>query len=617
MTIHDMYIKLNSETTSLVQNAALKSRLQAILLRLEALSESHGSDPIRDDIAKLVKNFKLCNDDLSKIEMYLNDVDKAIKSGISKILSKSNGNNIGVESKINIGKDFNLVEVITSIFTVVFSIGALIFLVLGLIDTINYDFIAFYITLGGAVISLVCRLIPVFMRRKTVNKDNNKATNETDGTTKSEGSNASVINQGCTVYKTINNYNGIINNYNGAQTEESSKKIEELNCQIEKLKQLIDTAQEQSVSDNEQIANLAEQLRVAEKQKNDTKKLLAASELEAIENGGRVYIPVHEYDDNIELEPLDKVVIPHKAKRSIRALYERAKKGDAKAQYDLGESYYSGKKVKRDYDEALKWFYRAAKQGNSDAQFMVGVCYINNKNEERGMMWYYRAAHNGNRRAQYNLACCYRMRAEADKDHFWWHSVEAEYAAYWFEKAAENGHHDAEFKIAEYYYGGIGVEEDYAKAVKYYKKCRFNGKYYYQCMDRIEKCYKYGGPGIKANPKLAKKYDRASAAMSRSFWLSIVGLVVFGIAMLLTIAAIVVQYTVPATNVEALLNILCGCLLIPGGGLWIAFAIICLIQRRRDDKLSFEIWTLVFGLISLLFGIGTLSYWIFQYVMFF
>lgn len=59
----------------------------------------------------------------------------------------------------------------------------------------------------------------------------------------------------------------------------------------------------------------------------------------------------------------------------VRKLIDVAKKGDSEAQNTLGTYYYSGKKVKQNYDVALKWFSMAAKQNHVKAIANMGLCY--------------------------------------------------------------------------------------------------------------------------------------------------------------------------------------------------------------------------------------------------
>ena len=59
----------------------------------------------------------------------------------------------------------------------------------------------------------------------------------------------------------------------------------------------------------------------------------------------------------------------------VRKLIDAAKKGNSEAQNTLGTYYYSGKKVKQNYEVALKWFSMAAKQKHVKAIANMGLCY--------------------------------------------------------------------------------------------------------------------------------------------------------------------------------------------------------------------------------------------------
>ena len=50
-----------------------------------------------------------------------------------------------------------------------------------------------------------------------------------------------------------------------------------------------------------------------------------------------------------------------------------AEQGNAAAQYELGDMYYWGQGVPRDYTEAMKWYRKAAEQGFAAAQYELGV----------------------------------------------------------------------------------------------------------------------------------------------------------------------------------------------------------------------------------------------------
>jgi len=55
----------------------------------------------------------------------------------------------------------------------------------------------------------------------------------------------------------------------------------------------------------------------------------------------------------------------------------KAEKGDAQAQYILGNCYGNGLGVAKDKVEAVKWYRKAADQGHAKAQFNLGTCYRN------------------------------------------------------------------------------------------------------------------------------------------------------------------------------------------------------------------------------------------------
>ena len=49
--------------------------------------------------------------------------------------------------------------------------------------------------------------------------------------------------------------------------------------------------------------------------------------------------------------------------------------GSPADQYKLGNAYYRGEGVTRDYMQAVKWYRKAADQDMPEAQYMMGVIY--------------------------------------------------------------------------------------------------------------------------------------------------------------------------------------------------------------------------------------------------
>ena len=96
----------------------------------------------------------------------------------------------------------------------------------------------------------------------------------------------------------------------------------------------------------------------------------------------------------------------------IVALRKAADQGDAEAQYQLGNCYYDGDGVAKNYAEGVKWYRQAAEQGLASAQFKLGLCYKagNGVAEDpaEAVKWFNRAAEQGFARAKFHLGHCYR-----------------------------------------------------------------------------------------------------------------------------------------------------------------------------------------------------------------
>lgn len=86
-------------------------------------------------------------------------------------------------------------------------------------------------------------------------------------------------------------------------------------------------------------------------------------------------------------------------KAVYRSCLPLAEQGDAGAQFILGEMYYNGEGVARDYVRAMSWFRQAAEQGLMQAQGMLGLMYEDglgiNENHIAAYKWYSLAAVQG------------------------------------------------------------------------------------------------------------------------------------------------------------------------------------------------------------------------------
>ncbi len=160
-----------------------------------------------------------------------------------------------------------------------------------------------------------------------------------------------------------------------------------------------------------------------------------------------------------------------------------AEKGNAAAMNILGDFYFNGEHVGKDYTEAIKWYKKAAEKGNVSAMCNLGICYqygfgasINDENLALAIEWYKKAADQGYARAQYHLGNCYenqkiddKIKDKAQRDALT--AKHREQAFPWYKKAAENGYALAQYKLARYYEWKKNTEE----AVKWYKRAAEQG----------------------------------------------------------------------------------------------------------------------------------------------
>jgi TPR repeat protein len=103
--------------------------------------------------------------------------------------------------------------------------------------------------------------------------------------------------------------------------------------------------------------------------------------------------------------------VPQNYAEALEWFHKAADQGNAKAQHDLGASYFQGHAADTNYAEALKWFRKAADQGNAEDQYIVGAMYENGQgvaqNYTEALRWYRTAADQGNSEARANLTVLY------------------------------------------------------------------------------------------------------------------------------------------------------------------------------------------------------------------
>ena len=212
---------------------------------------------------------------------------------------------------------------------------------------------------------------------------------------------------------------------------------------------------------------------------------------------------------------------------AIRCYQMAAERGNAEAQNKLGNYYYYGINVERDYQKSMKWFQKAADQGDTEAQNRLGKCYANgtgvNKNLSKAVEWFQKAAEQGDAEAQKNL--------EEVKDIMFHDGIaglnseelykkgfdyvtgngvirDDHKAIECYQLAAERGNVKAQNKLGIYYYYGIRVNSNYQKAVEWFQKAADQG--YAKAQNRLGECYANGTGVNKDLPKAAEWFQKAA-----------------------------------------------------------------------------------------------------------
>ena len=60
---------------------------------------------------------------------------------------------------------------------------------------------------------------------------------------------------------------------------------------------------------------------------------------------------------------------------SFYDLVKRAEQGDGKSGLELAKNYFTGRGVKKDYNQAIRWFLLAAEDGSGESEYYLANCY--------------------------------------------------------------------------------------------------------------------------------------------------------------------------------------------------------------------------------------------------
>jgi TPR repeat protein/Flp pilus assembly protein TadD len=189
----------------------------------------------------------------------------------------------------------------------------------------------------------------------------------------------------------------------------------------------------------------------------------------------------------------------------IDELGSKAEQGQAEAQFNLGDAYYSGKGTGKSLEQAFFWYEKAALQGHAKAQRALGAMYELGKGPapkepEKAAYWYGKAAEQGLARAQTNLGILYETGEGVAQNY--------DNARIWYEKAAAQGDARGQTYLGRMYELGIGVAVDFAKAINWYRKAADQG--YARAQTNLGALYE-AGQGVAQDYEQAIAWYRAAA----------------------------------------------------------------------------------------------------------
>lgn len=165
----------------------------------------------------------------------------------------------------------------------------------------------------------------------------------------------------------------------------------------------------------------------------------------------------------------------------IDALKCLAEKYNADAAKRLGDIYYNGVGVTRDYSEALKWYEKSSNAGDQWSKNRIGEMYRDGRgtspDSTKAFEWFAKMALMGNTGSIWNILSLYSM-GLLEKDYRFEEYLNK------LKYLADAGNVDAARKVGNIYHDGVGVKRDYNMALPWYEKATLLGDRW--CLNRIE-----------------------------------------------------------------------------------------------------------------------------------
>lgn len=227
----------------------------------------------------------------------------------------------------------------------------------------------------------------------------------------------------------------------------------------------IDDQVKESVSDNIKIEVAEIQLT------EDADNLVKKAEEQKTSEVSSVLDQYKDQSDDDILDEAESLIISQKNEsernKGLELIVALSEKGNARANYDLGQLYQVGGIVSQDIEKALEYFEISANSGFVDAQLHLANYYYEKAEEtpndySNAIKWFTKASEAGSSDADYSLGYFYR--------HGLGVKVDNEKAVDYYQRAADKNYKFAYEELADMYLQALGVKFDPEKALFLYQR---------------------------------------------------------------------------------------------------------------------------------------------------
>lgn len=157
--------------------------------------------------------------------------------------------------------------------------------------------------------------------------------------------------------------------------------------------------------------------------------------------------------------------------KTLAALRQAAKKGDAAARFGLGQAYERGEGVRQNLKEAALWYARASQDGHAEAKLNLGKMFDAGRGvkQDRSLAFthFRQAAEQGLPEAQFLVG---RMYQDGNGV-----TASRTIALAWYRQAAEGGYAAAQYMMGRFFVEGEEVEQDIGEAMRWYERAAAQG----------------------------------------------------------------------------------------------------------------------------------------------